>query len=147
MATEKWAGLADRGNILATELNSLASGSRSNVGTEYDNSTNKDCWGQLEFVLTFASAPSAIDPYVLVYMVNSLDGTTYEDGSNTVDPGAHKLIDRIPVRAVVGPQILHSRLFTLKSAKTKFMVLNGSGQALAASGSYVKLYTDNRAIA
>lgn len=146
MATEKWDGLTSRGNVLSTELNSLANAGRSAAGTEVNNATNKDMYGQLELQVTFGTAPSA-GGYVEIYMVNALDGTNYEDGSNTVDPGTHKLVDRIPVRAVTTAQRLNGRMLTLEPAKTKFLLVNGSGQAFPASGSTLTLYTTDRTVA
>ena len=146
MATEKWAAYTSRGNVLSTELNALANAGRSAAGTEVDNGTNLDMYGVLELQVTFGTAPSA-GGYVEIYMVTAPDGTNYEDGSNTVDPGTHKLIDRIPVRAVTTAQRLSGRLIPLLPEKMKFLLYNGSGQAFPASGSTLKLYTTNRTVA
>ena len=145
MATEKWDGFTSRGTVLTTELNSLANAGRSAAGAEINNATNKDMYGQLELAVTFGTAPSA-GGYVEIYMVNALDGTNYEDGSNTVDPGTHKLVDRIPVRAVTTAQRRTGRMLPLEPAKTKFLLVNGSGQAFPASGSTLTLYTTNRTV-
>lgn len=144
MATIKWAGYTDRSTVLTTELNALANAGRSAAGTEINNATNLDRWGKFELAVTFGAAPSA-GGYVEIYAVTAPDGTNYEDGGNTVDPGTHKLIDRIPVRAVTTAQRLTGRQFPLEPAKTKFLLLNGSGQAFPASGSTLKLYTTNEA--
>jgi hypothetical protein len=146
MATEKWDVFTSRSTVLTTELNALANNGRSAAGTEIDNGTNKDVFGQLELQVTFGTAPSA-GGFVEIYMVNALDGTNYEDGSNTVDPGTHKLVDRIPVRAVTTAQRLNGRMIPLEPAKTKFLLVNGSGQAFPASGSTLTLYTTNRTVA
>ena len=145
MATEKWDSFTSRGTVLSTELNALANNGRSAAGAEIDNSASKDMYGQLELQVTFGTAPTA-GGFVEIYMVNALDGTNYEDGSNTVDPGAHKLVDRIPVRAVTTAQRLNGRLIPLEPAKTRFLLLNGSGQAFPASGSTLTLYTVNRTV-
>lgn len=145
MATEKWAAYTSRGNVLSTELNSLADGSRTAAGTEVDNSTNKDVFGRLALSVTFDTAPSA-GGYVEIYAVNALDGTNYEDGSNSVDPGTHKLLDRIPLRSVTTEQRLTGRRFEFDPSKTKFLLYNGSGQAFPASGSTLTLYTTNRTV-
>ena len=146
MATEKWAAYTSRGNVLSTELNALANAGRSAAGTEVNNATNKDVYGKLELQVTFGTAPSA-GGYVEIYMVTAPDGTNYEDGSDTVDPGTHKLIDRIQVRAVTTAQRLSGRLIPLLPGKTKFLLYNGSGQAFPASGSTLALYTTNRTVA
>ena len=146
MATEKWAAYTSRGNVLSTELNALASAGRSAAGTEIDNATNLDMWGKLELNVTFSTAPVA-GGYVEIYMVTAPDGTNYEDGSNSVDPGTHKLVDRIPLRAVTTAQRLSGRLIPLLPEKTKFLLYNGSGQAFPVSGSTLALYTTNRTVA
>lgn len=146
MATIKWAGYTDRSTVLTTELNALANAGRSAAGTEVDNGANLDMYGVLELSVTFGTAPSA-GGYVEIYMVTAPDGTNYEDGSNTVDPGTHKLVDRIPVRAVTTAQRLSGRLIPLLPEKTKFLLYNGSGQAFPASGSTLTLYTTNRTVA
>ena len=146
MATEKWAAYTSRGNVLSTELNSLASAGRSAAGTEVDNGANLDMFGVLELSVTFGTAPSA-GGYVEIYMVTAPDGTNYEDGSNSVDPGTHKLIDRLPVRAVTTAQRLTGRMIPLLPEKTKFLLYNGSGQSFPASGSTLTLYTTNRTVA
>jgi hypothetical protein len=110
-----------------------------------DNGVNLDMFGVLELAVTFGTAPSA-GGYVEIYMVTAPDGTNYEDGSDTVDPGTHKLIDRIPVRAVTTAQRLSGRLIPLLPEKTKFLLYNGSGQAFPASGSTMTLYTTNRTV-
>ena len=146
MATEKWAAYTSRGSVLSTELNALASAGRSAAGTEIDNGANLDMFGVLELQVAFATAPVA-GGFIEIYMVTAPDGTNYEDGSNTVDPGTHKLIDRIPVRAVTTAQRLCGRLIPLLPEKTKFLIYNGSGQAFPASGSTLTLYTTNRTVA
>lgn len=146
MATEKWAAYTSRGSVLSTELNALASAGRSAAGTEVDNGANLDMFGALELLVTFGTAPPA-GGYVEIYMVTAPDGTNYEDGSNTIDPGTHKLIDRIPVRAVTTAQRLTGRMIPLLPEKTKFLLYNGSGQAFPASGSTLTLYTTNRTVA
>lgn len=145
MATEKWASYTSRGNVLSSELNSLASAGRSAAGTEVDNGANLDMYGVLELQVQFGTAPSA-GGYVEIYMVTAPDGTNYEDGSNSVDPGTHKLVDRIPVRAVTTAQRLTGRMIPLLPEKMKFLLRNGSGQAFPSSGSTLTLYTTNRTV-
>lgn len=146
MATEKWAAYTSRGNVLSTELNALANAGRSSAGTEIDNATNLDMWGKFELNVTFATAPVA-GGYVEIYAVTAPDGTNYEDGSNSVDPGPGKLIDRISLRESTTAQRRTGRMFPLEPSKTKFILLNGSGQAFPASGSTLTLYTTNRTVA
>lgn len=140
-STFKWAaGWTSRSTVLTTELNSLAAAGVSVAGTEIDNSTNLDVWGQLKLSVTFGSAPTA-GGYVNLYMVTAPDGTNYED-SGTVTP-IHRLVASLPVRAVNTAQILNSKPIILEPGKTKFYLENVTSQAFPASASTVTLYTAN----
>lgn len=136
----QWETAEAVGNVLSTELNSLSNGSRTNAGTEYDNSTSKKTHAWVEFACTWGSAPAA-GGYVQVHLVRAPDGTNYEDGSSSVDPGAHTVVVVIPVRATTSAQRLVSRPFRLPPFKVKPILYNGSGQAMPASGSTLKLHT------
>lgn len=136
------AAYVSRGTVLTTELNSLASGSRTNAGTEVSNQTNLDQYGILEIQVTFGSNP-ATGSYLQLHMVTAPDGTNYEDGSSSVDPGAHTVIRCVPVRATTNAQRLVTDIFVLKPGKTKFILYNGTDKAFPSSGSTVTLYTFN----
>lgn len=140
----KWTTWTARGNVLSSELDALASGSRTNAGTEIANQTNLDQWGKIQLDITFGSAPVA-GSVVRIYMVTAPDGSAYEDGSSSVPPGTHKLIDSVLVKAVATAQKLTTAPFRLEPAPTKFIVENGAstGQALSASGHTAKLFTAN----
>ena len=142
MTTLKWSAWTSRSTVLTTGLNALANDGRSAAGTEINNATNLDRWGKLEVAVTFAAAPSA-GGYLELYTVTAPDGTNYEDGSDSVDPGAHRLVDRIPVKATTNAQKVTGRVIPLEPAKTKWLLLNKSGQAFPATGSTVTLYTTN----
>ncbi len=135
----------DRGDVLDDELNALANGSRTNAGLEIDNSTNLDQYGQFELTVDFVSAPSA-GATVDIHMITAPDGTNYADGSSTVDPGVHTVVATIPIRADTAAQRLVSRPFEMEPAKTKFILMNRTGQAFPATGSIVALYTTNSEI-
>jgi hypothetical protein len=139
----KWeAAWNSRGNVLTTQLNSLADGSRTAAGAEISNQTNLDQYGKLELNVTFGSVPGT-GAYVAIYQVTAPDGTNYEDGSSSVDPGMHTCIARIPVRGTTSAQRLMSPVFQLQPAKTKYLLENQAGQAFPASGSTVELFTSN----
>lgn len=139
----KWeAGWVSRGTVLTTQLNALANDARSAAGSEIANQTNLDQLAILELLVTFAVAPAA-GAIVQIHMIQALDGTNYEDGSDTVDPGIHTAIASIPVKAVTTAQRVRSNRFLIDPAKTKFILLNKSGQAFPATGSTLTLYTTN----
>lgn len=131
-----------RGNVLSTELNSLAAGSRTNAGTAVANQTNLDQYGKLEINVTFGTAPTA-GGVLTLYMITAPDGTNYDDGSSSVDPGDHRVLLAVPVRATTSAQILMTPVFRLEPATTKFLLTNDTDQAFPASGSTVELFTAN----
>lgn len=136
----------NRGNVLTTELNSLTSGSRSNAGSAVvDNSSNLDQYGKVTLSVTFGSAPAA-GGYLALYAVTAVDGTNYEDGSSSADPGVHNMIAQIPVKATTSAQLLTSPIFEMQPAKTKFLLANVTNQSLPSSGTVVNLWTDNDTI-
>src|SRR5690242_16533559 len=118
-STFKWAGAwTDRSTVLTTELNSLGNGSRTAVGTLIDNSSNLDEYGRFELSVTFGTNPSA-GGYVQIHAITAPDGTNYEDGSSSVDPGLHTVVATIPVRATTNAQRLLSKAFLFDPSKTK----------------------------
>jgi hypothetical protein len=57
------------------------------LGSAIDNSTNLDLYADIEIVWSCSLTPTA-DAVLEVYLLYSLDGTNYEDGSTSVDPKA-----------------------------------------------------------
>lgn len=145
MSTEFISTLTSRGTVLTTELDSLADAAYSGVGSELENATNKDRFGIAEVGVTFGSAPT--DYSVLdLYMVTALDGTNYPDGSASLRPSQEKWVGSFQLRAVTTAQRVQCAPFEMLGCKSKFILRNGSGQALPASGTTVNLYTFNREI-
>jgi hypothetical protein len=139
----KWESLwTSRGDILTTELNALASGSRSGVGSAVDNGANLDQWGKLQIEVTFGSSPSA-GGYLLLYMVAANDGTNYDSGSSSLTPGAHTIVGTVEVQPTTNAQRLSTRPFRLPPSPVKFLLGNGASVAFPASGSTVELFTAN----
>lgn len=139
----KWEGAPEsQGNVLSTELNALANNARTAAGTEVDNATNGDKYGYLELAVDFGSAPSA-GAYCNIYMVMALGGTTYADGSASVDPGADAWVIGIPILASTAAQNKQVGPILLPPAKCKFILENVTGQPFPATGSTLKLYTSN----
>lgn len=137
----QWQGAwTSRGNVLSTELNSLADAGYSAVGTEVDNSTNLDTFGKLELNLDFVATPTSGD-LVYVYAVYAPDGTNYQ-GTNT-SVLQRNLIAVIPIEGTGTAQRVMSDVFELEPAKVKFRLRNEGGAALEASGSTVELFTNN----
>jgi hypothetical protein len=139
----KWTAWTSRSTVLTTELNNLAAAARTVAGTEIVNSTNLDQYGKLELNVDFVSAPTA-GGYFQIHMVTSPAGAaTYEEGSDTIDPGTHTVVAVLPVVATTAAQRLMSPVFAMQPARTKFLLLNSCSQAFPATGSTLTLYTCN----
>lgn len=129
--------------LLSTELNSLANGSSTALGTEYDNSTNLYLWGMFECNVTFGTNPTAGN-LLNLYLVPAPDGTNYDDGSSSVTPPVTGYVGGFPVRAVTSAQKIPlgvtnpPTMIPLPPTKFKILLINNSGQAFPSSGSTVK---------
>ena len=130
---------ASRGDVLTTELNSLASGGYSAAGTAYDNTANLNRWGVCE--VNLASLNPTTGAYLMLFMVQSAGGTNYEDAPSSTNPGMHMLVAVLNVATGSATKRVTTRPFRLPAGKVKFVLLNGTNVSLAASGSTVTLYT------
>ena len=140
----KWeAGSTSRGNVLSTELNSLANDTITAAGTEIDNSTNLDTLGWLEINVIFGSAPSDAAPHFAIGIIEAPDGTNYESDYVTgfTDQDGPQIT--VPVRKVTTAHRLIVGPFPLPPHKIKFQLDNQTGVAFPASGSTVELFTNN----
>lgn len=126
---------------LSTELNSLANNGSSAASSAIDNTTALDMWADLELNLgTFGSAPSA-GAYVEIYLIPSVDGTNYADGSSSVAPAQELLVGAFSVRANTAAQRLALRGVPVPPGLFKFLAINKTGQAMNASGNTLKYCT------
>ena len=132
--------VASEGTVLTTELNSLADGAWSALGSEFTNNTVLKQYFKVRVAIDFVSAP-ATGAFVSLYACTALDGTNYETIDSDNDPRADKLVAVIQLIDTTAAQVRDSGIFTLAPAKTKFILKNSSGQACPASGSTVTLYS------
>jgi hypothetical protein len=142
MATSfKWVGPTDRGTVLTTELNALGIGAFSAVGPAYDNTTNLDEWGAIDIVL--ASLTPTTGAYLQIFLVVSLDGTTYEDAPSATQPGSHQLVATVSLNVSTSAKRVCTIWFRLPPNKFKFVLKNASGVALGATLNTCTLKTAN----
>lgn len=126
--------------VMSTELNSLADNARA-LGAEVDNSAGF-IWGDFEINVTFAVAPTNKNP-LEIFILQSLDGTNFADGSASVEPASTLMRGYVPVRNVTSAQRLVFENVLLPPRKFKVLLWNKSGQAFPASGSTVVLRRSN----
>jgi hypothetical protein len=141
--TYKWsAGWTSRGNVMSTELNSLASAGVSALGSvEIDNTANLDQWAQVQLNVTGA-APFTAGDYVNVYMVTAPDGSNYEASANNLL--VQRLVVSIPLLASGAAQRINSKPFSLEPSKCKFFLESRTASvAFGSSGNTLALFTAN----
>ena len=128
----KWSALNSAAVLLNNDATSPTLKALANdaliLGAEYDNSTNKEQLAEFEFLVRCASAPSGA-PYLEVFLVESFDGTNYEDGDGSTRP-ARPASFVVPVRAVSTQQRIVVSGIPIPPAKFKALVVNKTGQAL-----------------
>jgi hypothetical protein len=81
-------------------------------------------WGRLRFKGTFSVSPNA-NAALLVYLLRSDDGSTFEDGSTTVTPAG--LPHCIIVPRIVNTAQVISEECRLPAGKLKVLFINGAG--------------------
>lgn len=126
--------------LLSTGLNSLANGSRV-VSNAIANGT--DLYLYADFECSFASAVFPAGGYVSLYILESLDGTNYEDGDASTTPTSQALLATVPFRNATAAQIHSVRGIVLPPASFKILLINNTGVTLASSGNTLKMMRYN----
>lgn len=134
------AGVVDEGDVLTTEMNSLASAAVTAKGSAYNNTADLRQHFWAEFSGSFGSSPTA-GQVLMLFALRAMDGTNYEDGDASTAPPSTALVAIFPVRATTGAQRIVSQRFELPPANVKFVLYNATSQALAASSNVVALYS------
>ena len=125
---------------LSTDLNSLANGSRA-ISAGVANGTELDLYGDLELVVQYGTAPSAGTKIAEVYLLPTVDGTNYPEGSASLTPQKALLVatfeSRNPSTTAVERLVVPG--IPLPPRAFKLLLVNTSGQAYAASGNTLKI--------
>lgn len=126
------------GSVLTTELNALAAGALSAASSEIDNTSALAIFETLELLVTIPTTPVAGE-VVELYILESVDGTNFGDGSGSVQPPDTALVGIFPVRAVAGAQrITLVDPVPLKPGKYKYLLKNNTSDAFDATGNTLK---------
>jgi hypothetical protein len=128
MSDIKWYNSIAVANVLTTELNSLANAAAALSGA-IDADTDLAPFADFELVAT-----------VDLYLVRQVDGTNSEDASTTgpILP-ANGYVGSFVLRAVTTEQRMVIHSVTLPILDFKVLVVNNSGQTMAASNNTVKI--------
>lgn len=141
----QWGALSSTTTLLSSELNSLANSSANALSAAGAVvAATSHLYGFVEFMAGGTYTPTA-NGFIELWLLQSIDGTNFEDGSATVAPA--RVADVIiPVRAgtTITPRA-NAGLppIVLPPGSYKPIVRNQTGAALPASGNLIRIaYAD-----
>ena len=137
MATIQLATYRGVSTVLSTELNSLAATTGKAISSALDNGTNLDLFDDLELAVDFVTAPTA-GTVIELYLLPSVDGTSYPDGDASIVPQASLYVGGFVVRSTTAAQRMVLRGIALPPGLFKYLLQNTTNQAFPASGSTLK---------
>jgi hypothetical protein len=147
MATITYSTPTNIATILGTELNALANGAYSAASAAIDNTTTKHLYMALELALA-SLTPGAANTGCSVYLIPSVDGSTYGDGGAAVVPGPETYLCCFAALSTgAGAKLRTLAGLPVPPLKFVLVLLNGSGVALANTGSTLdyRLYSESSA--
>lgn len=146
MATIKWAKTTNSGRgpnadgditIMSTALNALAASTGAVLSPAIVNDPEFDLLGDFELAVTYAVAPTA-GGLVKLYVVRTVDGTNYEDGSTAVIFPQNGYVGAFVVRNVGTLQRMVLPEVSIPPDDFKILLVNEANQAFTASGHTLK---------
>ena len=143
--TFQWVAPEALTSYFTTELNSLADSTSdttgfSAAGAEIANETNLYQYINLELVVAAQGAARSAGAFVAVYINYAADGTTYDDTSNKAFA---ELLAVFPLDAATTARRLTKTNIPIPPLDFKLLVLNDTGQALAATLNTLKYRRHN----
>ncbi len=131
--------------VLSTELNALGTPTGKAISAALDNSDavaqpTLDLFADLELAVDFVSAPTA-GTVIELYLLPSLDGTVYPDGSTSILPQSSLYVGGFAVRNTTAAQVMVIRGIALPPGSFKLLLQNTTNQAFPATGSTLRMNT------
>ncbi len=144
----RWEGApVDEGTVLNLGT-TLADDTLSSAGSEWNNSTNLDMLGWFELTTDsgnlFSAAVTQTGATVVLYRIQSMDGTTYDNEPATADIAEfpHLRVGDFPIATEAENKPIIIGPFPLPPSKQKYLVYNDTGQTMTLNWE-VNLYTNN----
>jgi hypothetical protein len=126
--------------VMTTELNALAATTGKAISAAQDNSTALALWVDLELAVDFVAAPTA-NTVIELYLLPSIDGSVYPDGSASILPQSALYVGGFIVRSTTAAQVMTLRSIVLPPGLYKWLVQNTTNQAFPATGSTLRQAT------
>ena len=121
-------------SALTTEANSLANDANTAASSAIDNTTNLDLFHDLTLTIATQGSARSAGATVEVYLVMALDGTNYDD----VSESTAELVAVFSLDAATTARQLTRRDVPIPPGLFKYFLRNRTGQALAASGNLLE---------
>lgn len=129
MSTVKWSPYGTyTAAIAGASLQNLATATAV-LGSAIDNTSNLYVYSDWDLTCKFQASPTA-GSTVDLYLLPSLDGTNYADGSASVTPSRTLLVGTFPVQPNTTAQRIAVRGVMLSPGKVKPLVINNAGQSM-----------------
>lgn len=143
--TFQWIAPESLTSYFTTELNSLADSTSdttgfSAVGAEIANETNLYQYINLQLAVATQGSARSAGAFVAVYINYAADGSTYDD---TSDKAFAELLAVFPLDAATTARTLTKTNIPIPPIDFKLLVLNDTGQALAATLNTLKYRRHN----
>ena len=122
--------------MISTELNSLTNSSITTPASIFNNTTGAR-FADFELLVTYGTNPTD-GSQVDLYIVPSLDGTNYADGSSSI-VAANNYSGSFILRATTSAQRLVLRDISIPSCKFKVHLKNLAGQTTSSSGNTLRM--------
>lgn len=138
-------------SYLTTELNTLADNAIETGGAAINNQTNLCTFMDIEIMLASADFSSMVNPAIVIYLLESIDGGTDYDTSSdgeTADdnmPPVDKIITTMGFRPYSGAEakVIVKSMIPIPPGFFKIAPRNQAGMDLAASGNILSYRTYN----
>lgn len=131
--------------VMSTELNALALTSGKAISSAIDNyvpnpTPQLDLFADLELAVDFVTGPTA-GTVIELYLLPSIDGTVYPDGSTSILPQSSLYVGGFAVRNTTAAQVMVIRGVALPPGNYKYLVQNTTNQSFPATGSTLRQNT------
>lgn len=149
MAVTKWNTPDDAENVLTTELNSLGIGANkiTTTAVSNDQAAELDLYGDFTCFLNTQGTARSAGARVDLYILPRSDGTNFPYGGDSLDPSPNHWVASFVFDATVTARYDVVRGVLLPPCDFHVLVMNETGQILAATGNTLTLRRYNMASA